>query len=544
MGLYDTDRPSIGVSRPRLPGLLVCLVWLAGMATPFSSSAATALYDVWEIQVTNDKSYGNPFDFREIELQATFTSPSNKTYDFFGFYDGDGQGGQTGNVWKLRFMPMETGTWNYTYTWTDGTTGGSGTFDVVDTGLPGPLQVAADNPWYFETARGEPFHFRGLGFQHWQINVSRGIVTDRAQLMSDMQKDIDQGYNLFQVDGLIRRCASPIESWWLECSEAGKTRFNVALWDGYEEILRFANDRQVYIFPFAGMFYQGEQYDFTTFMVFLRYWAARFGPFYSHMGWSMTWEWTEVLQESYVNDVMTYLDSITPFPKLYSIHDASRASFASWMGFSQRQQQANDVFKGNCRSCGQHGGVESPHDQRPIIGAEDIWEAPAGEWGFPRNATEVMRGAWGDVLAGIMPLYSEWSTVAGDVFGKGTGKPRIKILFDFLYSEVDYRRHQSLNSAVSAADQQVASGIPNEEYLVYDQDGGSVTLDLSAAQGAVFQVLWLDPVTGTRYPQPDTDGGSQITFNSPIAGDSVLLLRLRTDPQPATVPSGVAASTN
>jgi len=44
------------------------------------------------------------------------------------------------SFWKLRFMPDELGTWNYSYTWTDGTSGGSGNFQVVDTGLPGPKE--------------------------------------------------------------------------------------------------------------------------------------------------------------------------------------------------------------------------------------------------------------------------------------------------------------------------------------------------------------------------------------------------------------------
>ena len=30
-----------------------------------------------------------------------------------GYYDGDGQGGSSGNVWKVRFNPDEAGTWSY-----------------------------------------------------------------------------------------------------------------------------------------------------------------------------------------------------------------------------------------------------------------------------------------------------------------------------------------------------------------------------------------------------------------------------------------------
>jgi len=58
------------------------------------------LYGIFEVGVTNNNSYSNPFDFEEVGLQGKFTSPSGVMTSFFGFYDGDGAGGQEGNVCK------------------------------------------------------------------------------------------------------------------------------------------------------------------------------------------------------------------------------------------------------------------------------------------------------------------------------------------------------------------------------------------------------------------------------------------------------------
>ena len=135
--------------------LSILFISFHGINIVLAAPQEVGLYDVFEIEVINTKVYSNPFDYTVIELQATFTSPSGKQIPFFGFYDGDGNGGQTGNVWKLRFMPDEIGTWTYTYIWTDGTPGGSGSFDVVDTGLPGTLQIDSDNSWYLENSRGD-----------------------------------------------------------------------------------------------------------------------------------------------------------------------------------------------------------------------------------------------------------------------------------------------------------------------------------------------------------------------------------------------------
>ena len=46
---------------------------------------------------------GNPF--KEVQLQATFTG-EDTTYTVTGFYDGN-------NTFKIRFMPLHTGTWRY-----------------------------------------------------------------------------------------------------------------------------------------------------------------------------------------------------------------------------------------------------------------------------------------------------------------------------------------------------------------------------------------------------------------------------------------------
>jgi hypothetical protein len=56
-------------------------------------------------------SPNNPFlDYR---LNVTFTGPSGQKYVVPGFFDGDGNGGGTGNIWRARFAPDQEGTWTY-----------------------------------------------------------------------------------------------------------------------------------------------------------------------------------------------------------------------------------------------------------------------------------------------------------------------------------------------------------------------------------------------------------------------------------------------
>jgi hypothetical protein len=220
-----------------------------------------------------------------------------------------------------------------------------------------------------------------------------------------------------------------------------------------------------------------------------------------------------------------------------------------------RQRQVRNVLGGNCRLCGKHGGVQAPFEDLPIIASEDIWEDPGGSHGLPRNAAEVRRGAWGIMMAGVLPVYSEWFWTF--LMGKGSGEPEVRRMFDFFYAKTRYREYRQLNESLSVLmgtrlvrrlsgetsplpsplqsldrflasrlARQIASGIPGQEYLVYDEDGGAITLNLSNPSSlATFSSLWFDPETGTEQGGGHVNGGAFRTLISPLAGDSVLLLR-------------------
>jgi hypothetical protein len=321
--------------------------------------------------------------------------------------------------------------------------------------------------------------------------------------------------------------------------------FDVGVWNEYEKVLHFALDNHIYLFPFDGMAEQRGMARATK--VFKRYMVARYGAFASYMGYSPTWEWPEIWSESQLAATMTEVRQWNPFPTLLSAHDSSHSSFTAWMGFSMRQRQTRSVFRGHCRVCGKNGGIQVPFDNLPIMGSEDIWEDPAGSNGQPRNAEEVRRGAWGIMMAGVLPVYSEWTWTF--LKGEGSGEPEVRRMFSFFYSKTRYRQYHQLNHllvllmgcdqtfqlasplqskdshSISHSARQVASGIPGEEYLVYDEEGKSITLDLSSTSPtANFSVLWFDPKTGEEQRSGRVGGGGFRTLKSPIAGDSVLLL--------------------
>ncbi len=506
------------------------------------------LYDIFTVAVENTTTYSNPFDFTVIELRATFTAPSGRRVEFFGFYDG-------GSTWRLRFMPDETGTWSYAYRWTDGTAGGEGSFQVTDTGLPGPLRVASDNPWYFMNARGEPFHARPYGMHHYMIRTSsHRLASELTGFTQALRREVvDRGYNVVlwpDMGDRLRRGASAADeqggggpltdSWWAD--DTNTRTFSLSAFRANEEALLFARQHGVYVLTFAGMIDQGSHYAFTDFRVFLRYFVARMAPFYNYFGWSPTWEWMDIWTPADVQQIQQYVHDIDPWKRLLTAHDNSHSTFTGWLGFSMRQAPSRTVFQGNSRRAGQQqiadpngsGGIGNPFIDRPIIGSEDIWESPIADqftypWSMPRTGDEAVRAAWGIHMAGVIPLYDEWSKWSPGSGGDGEGEPHVRRMFDFLHGRTRYRQYVQLNSLVSAAERQVASGVSGEEYLVYDEDGGEIALDLRGAPGSrTFSVLWLDPKTGAERGGGTVSGGAVRTLTSPFGGGDVVLLLRRT----------------
>ncbi|MCK4965881.1 DUF5060 domain-containing protein, partial [bacterium] len=68
-----------------------------------------------------NESDTSPNPFLDYRLQGTFTGPSGQVYNVPGFFDGDGNGGGSGSVWRVRFTSDEAGKWTYSASFRRGT---------------------------------------------------------------------------------------------------------------------------------------------------------------------------------------------------------------------------------------------------------------------------------------------------------------------------------------------------------------------------------------------------------------------------------------
>ena len=496
---------------------LLCVNSLAWAAMRHDSNVP--LYAIWEHSVTNDKSYSNPFDYSEIELRGTFTSPSGEQTEFFGYYDGNGSGGQSGNTWEIRFMPTETGTWDYELSFSDGTPvdNGSGSFTVVSSELPGPVQLYSGHTWFLADASDTPIPWKGYDIHsvHRPYNTGKDEYWEGEGFVKDVIDEhlLGQGYNATQIGG-------PAQA---ELFENGSdlTRFHLKNLDAFDRILDKLAENHVYTVNWNAIVWQNHNNGWDNlhnhYRLVYRYYVARYAPYYNYFGWSPTWETMELTDdkgrsETYAKAINEY----SPWEKFPTAHDAARSEWSDWQRVQLRQHQCRTVGGGNTRTDVRDtwSGYEYV-----VFGSEDLWEASSGQWGQPRNGTEVRHALWGELLAGVYTLYYEWHhggtgfAPSGGV-GNGEGDTYNKIALDIWYDHTRWYTYTMKNDLVEDGSNCRCSGKDNAEYFVYDQNGGGNAIDLSGASGT-YELTWFNPLTGDSERGGTVDGGSSVSLDPP-----------------------------
>ncbi len=91
---------------------LVLIVPLGLAVGCAAAERAVPLYDVHEVIFTGPGFGPTDAPARDVELVTKWQHESGgPTYTIHGFWDGDGEGGTSGNVFKVRFCPPQTGKW-------------------------------------------------------------------------------------------------------------------------------------------------------------------------------------------------------------------------------------------------------------------------------------------------------------------------------------------------------------------------------------------------------------------------------------------------
>ncbi|PIR43930.1 hypothetical protein COV24_00180, partial [candidate division WWE3 bacterium CG10_big_fil_rev_8_21_14_0_10_32_10] len=319
--------------------LLLPIIFISN--TKQVKAADIELYNYFETQVTNNNSYTNPFF--DVDLNVQLTSPSSQTYDFFGFYDGNGLGGQTGNIWKIRFMCMEQGTWNWQASFSDNTPGSSGTFNCVSGNISGPLKVNPNNNLWFQQSNGNNFYPKWYNMAELPY-----LPSDEQQNLIDtyLGSQSTSGYNYNMVSITTAQAKNytdnnlnsntyetPIFSLYVNQSgTTDYTQFDLNSWKRLDNLIQSLAQKNVYVYFYDGIFntpISNFPTDTATRQKYVKYYLAREGAFYNTILTLGTGPISTALNFFYFIPVGRYFEQIDPFNKIFTVYKSQNVNVST-----------------------------------------------------------------------------------------------------------------------------------------------------------------------------------------------------------------------
>lgn len=443
-------------------------------------------------------------------MTAHVVSPSGRRYSVPGFFDGDGEGGQSGRIFKVRVAADEAGVWSWsTSSGVPGLDGLSGSFRVEGelTGLfrQGPIGVGAGSPRVFRQREGGPVFLLGklldvaapkpIQFSHTMLSERLSDVDRQAML----DRHVSLGLN--KIDIYLANRGDYGGTWpttpWLGTAAANDKRyFDLRRWRSYEEWVRRLRDAGLV----AQLWFFADDSDFGSLPEadrrrLMRYGMARLSAEVNTI-FTLALEWQEGWTLSQVNADGAFLQERNPWSRLVSVHGVTgdfALPVAPWVDYLDLQA-GNEAAPAAVHALGLANRALAA---KPLL----VEELGMGE----EDATN-RRKAWAAFLAGAA--------------GVGTGA-YLSPLGRFA-ARVPFAEMAPADGLVLEGNAW-ALAAPGSAYVLYLHSGGAVRVDLRAASGSL-QAEWYDPRDGSSHPLPAVAGGGVETFTAPSQEDWVLYL--------------------
>ncbi|HEV2853286.1 MAG TPA: DUF5060 domain-containing protein [Thermoanaerobaculia bacterium] len=499
---------------------IVGIALLTAMLVTSISAGQTAgqtvpLYGTVEIVLTSNASYNgeagepNPFD---LDVTAQVVSPSGRRFTVPGFFDGDGQGGAVGRVFKVRVCPDEPGTWKWTIA--DGTSGVPGLSGrsgelSVSGRLPGffgkgPIVDDPARPRFFRQQKGGPVFLTGKFLDvaaPSPIQYSHTLLSEKlsdADREAMLRRHLDLKLNKINVYLANRGDYGGVSTTpWVGTAAANdKRRFDLGRWRSYDRWVERIRDSgmvaQLWFFADDSGFGDLPDADRRRLM---RYGMARLSGYVNTM-FTLALEWQEGWSVEEVHASGDFLQRNNPWARLVSVHGVTgdfAFPAASWVDYLDLQ-------------AGNSADLQAVHAlglaNRARAGKPLLQE----EHGLGEENAENRRKAWAAFTAGAA--------------GVGTGA-FLEHLAKFA-SLVDFSRMEPADGLVTAG-RGYALADRGRDYAVYLYGGTGVRVNLRGAAGS-FKVEWYDPRKGVFQPAPPVEGGRIRIFNAPSQDDWVLYI--------------------
>lgn len=484
------------------------------IGTRESDGSTVALFDTAEIVLragtTFNGNSGSPNPFVDVKLTATFNSPSGRSYSVDGFFDGNGNGGPTGDVFKIRIFADELGAWTWS-TWSSiaslkdksGNFICSGTLEGVF--AQGPVVANPKRPRTFMYREGNPVYLIGkfldivaprpIQFSHTLFSELLSVSSRQAML----DRHADMNLNKMNVYIANKGDYGGVSTTpWVGFSSLNdKKRFDLSRWRIYDTWTRKLRDAGLvaHLWFFADDSGFGELSDADR-QLLIKYTMARLSAYVNTM-FILALEWQEGWSEAEVENHANFIHKHNPWDRLVSVHGQSGDfSFpsATWADYM-------DIQRGN-----DHRNVHAT-----ALFNRSLADKPLIMEEFSSGKEDTLN------------RQKTWAAFTAGVAGSGTGA-FLRQLASFV-TIVPFERMEPADELVVSGN---AYGLaePGRAYVFYLYDGGSVSIDLSAVSG-ILNVHWFNPRLGGFSDAGNINGGRVRLFYAPDNNDWVLYIHMK-----------------
>lgn len=314
------------------------------------------VYDFAEVVLRVDPPpAGNPFT--DVSVESEFGPVGGPMKRVDGFCDSE-----DGSEFRIRFMPMVAGGHTYRITYRYGDTAEilEGRFDAVDMRRRGPVRVDPEHPWHFLwEGTGEHYFYNGTTayfLAGWDVDTIKSNLDRLARLKvtrvrSALTGRVQDGQAWFENVYPTERFSFCLNPWVAARPDSVEdpgfdvTRFNIAYWRKWEELLRHARELDVVV---SVIFYvDGARPGVDPFrddpggedeQRYYRYAIARLAP-YSNVMWDVTNEYQLFRNEEWAERMGTFIHETDPYGHLTSVHGHGDFPFRTspWADFAMYQ---------------------------------------------------------------------------------------------------------------------------------------------------------------------------------------------------------------
>ena len=515
--------------------VVICLVLFHSVT--YGQSLGVERWDLLELSFRSNHSYANPF--RDVSLKANFSHSSGRQIKVDGFYDGN-------STWRVRFMPLEIGRWDYVTESNDPALGGArGYFECV-----APTKAYLHGP-----LRADGLHFRHSdGTRRFLISTRLSCQFAAPAVWLGVIAFLEEyriNRVLFMMVGVQGQAKDLFGQGGADLWSYNLKKFQAI--DAFIDALRKAN---IVASPYFYYFNDKFQRKLTPEQdeAFLRYGMARIGAYANLMpvlANEVEQKFSERKQQYdprdhiWANDTGRLLKELAVFGVPVAVHnpmetfEARNPGFFTllrnwpfpWADFMLKQMQvgalgsaariADDVPEPtdptwNARAFARHNDLltQLRRFKVPIINEEPGYEMDGTRSWNGQTSTTVRATFWTASMAGAYTMWGNQATYE-------TGDPlphmqRTRTPFDLrtlagIMDRVPYWQMEPHNELVNANPVEVCGeqfrrnyllANPDQCYLIYSRDGGA--LDIKAAPGEyqLESVLLNDAPAAHPVPKP------------------------------------------